>query len=169
MSFNILENLSDEQIKEVANKFVRHYFIDMIEMFDNTVSSHGYIGILLKWIEISEFKYRIYEDRQLDYTTYKFQFDLGLKFSQFMANLIRNTMESLGQTGIKVEVTEHLVILRLPKSILWKILFLEIVFVCKALRYLILSYLLPCWDLDSVNTDNGSVVWWCINQRKLHR
>ena len=115
---DILENLSDEQIKEVANKFVRHYFIDMIEMFDNTVSSHGYIGILLKWIEISEFKYRIYEDRQLDYTTYKFQFDLGLKFSQFMANLIRNTMESLGQTGIKVEVTEHLVILRLPKSIL---------------------------------------------------
>lgn len=115
---DILENLSDEQIKEVANKFVRQYFIDMIEMFDNTVSSSVYIGILLKWIEISEFKYRIYEDRQLDYTTYKFQFDLGLKFSQFMANLIRNTMESLGQTGIKVEVTEHLVILRLPKSIL---------------------------------------------------
>ena len=115
---DILANLSDEQVKEVADKFVRHYFIDMIEMFDNTVSAAVYIGILLKWIEISEFKYRIYEDKQLDYTTYKFQFDLGLKFSQFMASIIRNTMESLGQTEIKVEVTEHLVILRLPKSIL---------------------------------------------------
>ena len=54
-------------------------------MFDNTVSATVYIEILLKWIEISEFKYRIYEDKLLDYTTYKFQFDLGLKFSQFMA------------------------------------------------------------------------------------
>ena len=87
-------------------------------MFDNTVSAAVYIDILLKWIEISEFKYRIYKDRQLDYTTYKFQFDLGLKFSQFMASIISYTMESLGQTEIKVEVTEHLVILRLPKSIL---------------------------------------------------
>lgn len=115
---DILESLSDEQVKEVADKFVRHYFIDMIEMFDNTVSITAYISVLLKWIEISEFKYRIYDDRQVDYVTYKFQFDLGLKFSQFMANLIRNTIESLGQTGTKVEVTEHLVILRLPKSIL---------------------------------------------------
>ncbi len=115
---DILEGLSDEQIKEVADKFVRHYFIDMIEMFDNTVSAPVYLGILLKWIEISEFKYRIYEDRQLDCTTYKFQFDLGLKFNQFMANLIRNTMESLGQTGTKVEITEHLVILKITKSIL---------------------------------------------------
>jgi hypothetical protein len=115
---DILESLSDEQVKEVADKFVRHYFIDMIEMFDNTVSIPVYISVLLKWIEISEFKYRIYEDRQSDYVTYKFQFDLGLKFSQFMANLIKNTIESLDQTGTKVEVTEHLVILRLPKSIL---------------------------------------------------
>ncbi len=90
----------------------------MIEMFDNTVSAAVYIEILLKWIEVSEFKYRIYEDRLSDHTTYKFQFDLGLKFSQFMANLIRDTMESLGQTDTKVEITEHLVILRLPKSIL---------------------------------------------------
>ena len=90
----------------------------MIEMFDNTVSAAVYIGILLKWIEISDFKYRIYEDRQSEYTKYKFQFDLGLKFSQFIANIIRTTMESLGQTDTKVDVTEHLVIVRLPKSIL---------------------------------------------------
>ena len=115
---DILESLSDEQVKQVADKFVRHYFIDMIEMFGNIVSTPVYISVLLKWIEISEFKYRIYEDGQLDFVTYKIQFDLGLKFSQFMANLIRNTIESLGQTGTKVEVTEHLVILRLPKSIL---------------------------------------------------
>ena len=115
---DLLTSISDEQIKEVANKFVRLYFIDMIEMFDNTVSAAVYIEILLKWIEVSEFKYRIYEDRLSDHTTYKFQFDLGLKFSQFMAHIIRDTMESLGQTDTKVEVTEHLVILRLPKSIL---------------------------------------------------
>lgn len=114
---DILESLSDEQAKEVADKFVRHYFIDMIEMFDSTVSIDTYIDVLLKWIEISEFKYRIYDDGQLDYTKYKIQFDLGLKFSQFMANIIKNMMESLGQTGIKVEVTEHLVILMLPKPI----------------------------------------------------
>jgi hypothetical protein len=114
---DILENLSDEQIKEVADKYGRHYFIDTIEMFGNAVSAAIYLDILLKWIEMSEFNYRIDEDRQLDYTTYKFQFDLGLKFSQFMANIIRNTMESLGQTDTKVKITEHLVILRLPKSI----------------------------------------------------
>ena len=115
---DILENLSDEQIKEVSDKYVRHYFIDTIEMFGNAVSAAVYLDILLKWIEMSEFNYRIDEDRQLDYTTYKFQFDLGLKFSQFMANIIRNTMESFGQTDTKVKITEHLVILRLPKSIL---------------------------------------------------
>ena len=113
-----MEKLSDEQIKEVADKYVRHYFIDTIEMFGNTVSAAVYLGILLKWIEMSEFNYRIDEDGQLDYTTYKFQFDLGLKFSQFMANIIKNMMESLGQTDVRVKVTEHLVILRLPKSIL---------------------------------------------------
>lgn len=109
----LVENLSDEQIQEIPRNFVKMYFKDTIEMLEREASISSYINLLIKWIELSGFNYRVDEDHE--YIIYKIQFEMGRKFSQFIGNMIKDSIEQLGENNINnvnIEFTDHLVIIK---------------------------------------------------------
>ena len=84
-------------------------------MFDGVPSVSFYIDYLLTWLKISGFNYRIDKEKS-DIVTIKIQLDLGLKFSQFISAKIKSILETLKQTGVNVEFSDHIVIVQIPKS-----------------------------------------------------
>lgn len=107
----LVESLSEEQIKKIPYNFIKIFFKDTLEMLEKEVSVSSYISILIKWIELSGFNYRIDEDH--DYIIYKIQFEMGRKFSQFIGNMIKDSIEQLNGNDVCIEVTDHLVIIKL--------------------------------------------------------
>jgi hypothetical protein len=112
---DIMEQLPDETVNMIADKYALHHFMDTIKMFDGKSSVSFYIDYLLTWLKISGFNYRV-DEENIDYVTIKIQLDLGLKFSKYISTKIKSILETLKQTGVKVEFTEHIVILQIPTS-----------------------------------------------------
>jgi hypothetical protein len=113
---DIVEHLTEEEIKSIAENYARHYFMDIIEMFDGMPSVSFYIEYLLMWFEISGFNYKI-DEVDPDHLSIKVQLDLGRKFSEFIAAKVENILEALNQTEVKIEATDHLVIVRISKPV----------------------------------------------------
>ena len=113
---DIVEHLTEEEIKSIAENYARHYFMDIIEMFDGMPSVSFYIEYLLMWFEISGFNYKI-DEVDPDHLSIKVQLDLDRKFSEFIAAKVENILEALNQTEVKIEATDHLVIVRISKPV----------------------------------------------------
>jgi len=111
---DIVEHLTEEQIKSIAENYARHYFMDIIKMFDGIPSVSFYIEYLLMWFEISGFNYKI-DERDPDHLSIKVQLDLGRKFSEFIATKVEDILEALNQREVEIEATDHLVIVRISK------------------------------------------------------
>ena len=111
---DIVEHLTEEQIKSIAENYARHYFMDIIKMFDGIPSVSFYIEYLLMWFEISGFSYKI-DERDPDHLSIKVQLDLGRKFSEFIATKVEDILEGLNQREVEIEATDHLVIVRISK------------------------------------------------------
>ena len=111
---DIVEQLPDEIISEIAEKYARHYFMDTIAMFDGDPSVSFYIRYLLTWLRISGFNYRI-DEKNREYVIIKIQLDLGLKFSKYISAKIKSILETLKQTEVKVEFTDHIVIVQISR------------------------------------------------------
>lgn len=112
---DIVEQLPDETVREIAKNYSRHYFMDTIAMFDGNSSVSFYIHYLLTWLRISGFNYRIDEENK-EHVTIKIQLDLGLKFGEYISTKIKSILETLKQTEVKVEFTDHIVIVQIPTS-----------------------------------------------------
>lgn len=113
---DIVEQLPEEKVKTISENYASHYFMDVIEMFDGVPSVSYYIKYLLMWLEMSGFNYRIVEENP-NYMSIKIQLDLGIRFSEFIASKIESILESLNQPEAKIEATDHLVIVRISKSV----------------------------------------------------
>ena len=113
---DIVEHLTEEQIKSIAENYARHYFMDIIKMFDGIPSVSFYIEYLLMWFEISGFNYKI-DERDPDRLSIKVQLDLGRKFSEFIATKVEDILEALNQREVEIEATDHLVIVRISKVV----------------------------------------------------
>ena len=112
---DIVEQLPDETLREIADNYARHYFMDTIAMFDGNSSVSFYIHYLLTWLKISGFNYRLDEENK-DHVTIKIQSDLGLKFSKYISTKITNILKTLKETDVKVECTDHIVIVQISIS-----------------------------------------------------
>jgi len=112
---DIVEQLPDNTVNAIADVYAKHYFMDTIRMFDGIPSVTFYIDYLLKWLEISGFNYRV-DEEESDAVTIKIQLDLGLKFSQFICAKIKSILETLKQTDVKVEYSDHIVMVRIPRA-----------------------------------------------------
>lgn len=113
---DLVEHLADEEIKSIAEKYAQFYFMDTIKMFDGNPSVSFYIEYLTMWLDISGFNYLIEEDDP-NYLSIKVQLDLGRRFSNFIAAKVVNILEALNQREVKIEATDHLVIVRIPKPL----------------------------------------------------
>lgn len=112
---DMVEHLSDETLKAIVLDYAQKYYTDSLEMFNSTSSVSSYIEYLLKWIQMSGFNYRV-DEENTDYLILKIQLDLGLKFSKFIGFKISSILESLDKYHkAKVEVTEHLVKVQIPR------------------------------------------------------
>ena len=111
---DIVEHLPDETVREIANNYAQHYFMDTIAMFDGDPSVSFYIHYLLTWLRISGFNYRIDKENK-EHVTIKIQLDLGLKFSKYISVKIKSILETLKQTEVKVDFTDHLVIVQISR------------------------------------------------------
>ena len=111
LSRDIVEQLPDE----IADNYARHYFMDTIAMFDGDPSVSFYIHYLLTWLRISGFNYRIDEENR-KHVTIKIQLDLGLKFSKYISTKIKSILETFKQNEVKVEFTDHIVIVQISTS-----------------------------------------------------
>jgi hypothetical protein len=111
---DIVEHLPDQTVSEITDKYARHYFMDTIAMFDGDESVSFYIHYLLAWLRISGFNSKIDEDNR-EYVTIKIQLDLGLKFSKYISAKIKSILETLKQTEVKVEFTDHIVIVQISR------------------------------------------------------
>ncbi len=112
---DIVEQLPDETVNTIADNYARHYFMDTIAMFDGNSSVFFYIDYLLTWLKISGFNYRL-DEENTDHVTIKIQLDLGLKFSKYISTKITNILKTLKQTDVKVECTDHIVIVQISIS-----------------------------------------------------
>jgi hypothetical protein len=110
----MVEHLPDETLKAIVLDYAQKYYTDSLEMFNSTPSVSSYIEYLLKWIQMSGFNYRV-DEENTDYLILKIQLDLGLKFSKFIGFKISSILESLDKHKAKVEVTEHLVKVQIPR------------------------------------------------------
>ena len=90
--------------------------MDTMAMFDGDPSVTFYIHYLLTWLRISGFNYRI-DEKNRDYVIIKIQLDLGLKFSKYISAKIKSILETLKQTEVKVEFTDHIVIVQISRLI----------------------------------------------------
>lgn len=109
----LLQYLTDEQIAEVAQYWVKSHMKDTITMIAKEFTVSSYLNSFRIWLDISDFNYTY--DKNGDVESYAIKFDMDRKFNLYMGKSIQFVFELLKLKDVEFEITDYAVMFKIKR------------------------------------------------------
>ena len=112
---DIFETMTEEQIAQVAENWVRKYSKDVMVMINKGHNLESFLDGFRVWLDLSGFQYTHHQDGGFEY--YVIRFDMGKKFNFFMGKYLQFlVVEGLQVKDSHFEITDYTVMFRFKRE-----------------------------------------------------
>lgn len=111
-----VSELTEEQLSSIAEETAKNKIKDNVLLLKNEFTVSSFLDMTEDWARISDFPYKreVSDDGQI--TRFMIQHDLGTKYSFFLKEMYRFTLEDLLDKKIEFQTTDNTLLFTVPES-----------------------------------------------------